>query len=316
MKAWRYHDSRTADVSPNAPALFLTELETPQPKPGELLIRVQAAGVTPSEWIWYPTTHTKSGDVRRHAIPGHEFSGIVAATAAGSNFVVGQEVFGLNDWFADGATAEFCCTLPSSVAPKPVRLTPLEAASVPIGALTAWQGLFDRVHLQSGERILVHGGSGAVGIFAIQLAHRQGAHVLTTASARNRDFLLGLGAQQVIDYHTERFEDVARGVDVVFDCVGGSTLQRSWGVLGSRGRLVTIAASSEPASDERTKQAFLLVESNQRQLGEVARLLDADELQPVVNAVVPFAQADAAYAFPSATNPGCGKTVVRLIPAH
>src|SRR5215471_21319856 len=102
---------------------------------------------------------------------------------------------------------------PTALAPRPARLTHVEAASVPIGALTAWQGLFERAQLQAGERVLIHGGAGAVGVLAIQLAHLRGAHVLTTASGHDRDFLLQLGAQQVIDYHTERFENVAKDVD-------------------------------------------------------------------------------------------------------
>jgi hypothetical protein len=150
MKAWQCDDSWPV------PGLFQANIEPPRPARGELLIRVHAAGVTPTELQWFPTTHTKSGAPRAHAIPGHEFSGVVAATGEEANFTVGQQVFGLNDWFADGATAEFCCTLPSHVAPKPARLTHAEAASVPIGALTAWQGLLDRAKLQSGERILIH----------------------------------------------------------------------------------------------------------------------------------------------------------------
>src|SRR5207247_4181391 len=125
------------------------------------------------------------------------------------------------------ATAEFCCAPPAAIASKPARLTHVEAASVPIDALTAWQGLFDRTQLQAGERVLIHGGAGAVGVFAIQLACRRGAHVLTTASGRDSEFLLRLGAQQVIDYHTDRFEGVSKDVTVVFDAVRGSTLQRS-----------------------------------------------------------------------------------------
>jgi NADPH:quinone reductase-like Zn-dependent oxidoreductase len=127
---------------------------------------------------------------------------------------------------------------------------------------------------------------------------------------------LRLGAEPVIDYHTERFEDVARDVDIVFDTVGGSTLERSWDVLAPGGRLVTIAASSEPAKHERTKRAFLLVEANRQQLGEIADLLDSGRLQSVVNAVVPFAQADVAYRGSLKSARGCGKTVVDLSAAN
>jgi NADPH:quinone reductase-like Zn-dependent oxidoreductase len=306
MKVWQCDDSRPV------PRLVPAEVETPEPQRGEVLIRVHAVGVTGTELLWQPTTHTKSGANRRHAIPGHEFSGAIAAVGVGADGIVGQEVFGMNDWYAQGATAEFCCAPPSAIAPKPARLTPVEAASVPIDALTAWQGLFDRAQLQAGERVLIHGGAGAVGVFAIQLARLRGAHALTTASGH--DFLLQLGAQQVIDYHTEHFEDVAKDVDVVFDAVGGSTLQRSWDVLGPGGRLVTIVSTVESADDERTKQAFFIVEPNRQQLGDIAAMLDAGQLRPVVGTVLPFAQAAAAYTREPMRNRRPGKTVVTLIP--
>jgi NADPH:quinone reductase-like Zn-dependent oxidoreductase len=308
MKVWHCDDSRPV------PGLVPGEVETPQPRRGEVLIWVHATGVTHTELLWQPTTHTKSGENRRHAIPGHEFSGAIAAVGAGADRTVGEEVFGMNDWYAQGATAEFCCAPPSAIAPKPARLTHVEAASVPIDALTAWQGLIDRAQLHAGERVLIHGGAGAVGVFAIQLARRRGTHVLTTASGRDRDLLLRLGAQQVIDYHTERFEDVARKVDVVFDGVGGSTLQRSWDVLGSGGRLVTIVSTVQSDDDERTKQALFFVEPNRRQLCDMATMLDAGQLRPVVGATFPFDQAAVAYAREPERNHRPGKTVVTLIP--
>jgi NADPH:quinone reductase-like Zn-dependent oxidoreductase len=182
----------------------------PQPGPGEILVRVYAAGVTPTEVIWYPTSHTKDGGIRRHAVPEHEFSGVVAGLGEGVAGVhAGEEIYGLNDWFSDGAMAEYCITVPASVAPKPRSLTHVQAATVPIGALTAWQGLFDRAHLQSGERVLVHGGAGSVGIFAVQLARLHGAQVIATASARDAALVSELGASKVIDYRTERFEEMA-----------------------------------------------------------------------------------------------------------
>src|SRR5262249_787889 len=156
----------------DGPLLVAATLTQPQPADGELLIRVRAAGVTPTELLWYPTTHTKQGGVRTSAVPGHEFSGVIAVLGKGANdFSVGDEVYGMNDWFADGATAEFCLTQPQNIALKPKALTHELAATVPIGALTAWQGLFDRAKLQSGERVLIHGAAGAVGLFAVQLAH-------------------------------------------------------------------------------------------------------------------------------------------------
>jgi NADPH:quinone reductase-like Zn-dependent oxidoreductase len=220
----------------------------------------------------------------------------------------------MNDWFSDGAMAEYCITQPTRVAQKPPSLTHVEAASVPIGALTAWQGLFDRARLQAGEYILVHGGAGAVGIFAIQLARLRGAHVTATASARNLAFVLQLGAEQVIDYRTVRFEDNVRDMDVVFDTVGGETLQRSWGVLKPGGRMITIAAESETTTDDRVKQAFFIVEPHHEQLTRIGELLEAGDLHPVVDAVLPLAQASAAYTGEVRQRRGRGKLVVAVAP--
>ncbi|MDR3406085.1 MAG: NADP-dependent oxidoreductase [Chthoniobacter sp.] len=290
MKAFCLNDSATD------PSLAERELPVPEPTATDVLIRVHAAGVTPTEMGWYPTTHTKDGGGRQHAVPGHEFSGVIAAVGAqAGGFQVGQEVYGMNDWFADGATAEYCLTQPACIVAKPQRLSHAEAASVPIGALTARQGLYDRAKVRAGERVLIHGGSGAVGVFAIQLAWRAGAQVFTTASARHADFLEHLGASHVIDYKTERFEDHVGKVDVVFDAVGGETLRRSWDVLKPAGRMVTIAANEEGTQDERTKAAFFIVEPKQEQLVEIALLLDRGELKPCLDDVIPFAKASAAY---------------------
>jgi NADPH:quinone reductase-like Zn-dependent oxidoreductase len=227
-------------------------------------------------------------------------------------FDIGQEVFGMNDWFSDGAMAEYCIAQPSSVAQKPSRLTHAEAASVPIGALTAWQGLFDRAKLQAEEHVLVHGGAGAVGIFAIQLARFQGAHVTATASARNLAFVSALGAERIIDYQAIRFEENVREMDVVFDTVGAETLQRSWSVLKPGGRMITIAADSEATTDERVKQAFFIVEPNHEQLIQIGDLLDAGHLHTVVDVVLPFAQASAAYTGKVEQRRGRGKLVVAV----
>jgi NADPH:quinone reductase-like Zn-dependent oxidoreductase len=297
--------------------LSVEEIPQPQPGPREILVRICAAGVTTTEVLWYPTTHTKSGETRTGAILSHEFSGVVAAVGEQvAEFRVGQEVYGMNDWFADGALAEYCVAPQFGVARKPGRLTHIEAASVPIGALTAWQGLFDRGKLQSDQRILIHGGAGAVGIFAIQLARLRGAHVFATVSARNCDFVRQLGAEQVIDYATQRFEDVVQDVDLVFDGVGGDTFRRSWNVLKPTGRLITIAASGEAATEERTKQSFFIVEPNQTQLIEIGKLLDTGALKPVVDCVLPLEEASAAYSVSAKPSHGRGKLVVTVTPAQ
>jgi NADPH:quinone reductase-like Zn-dependent oxidoreductase len=301
-------------VQQTAGGAILRAAQVPQPTPGkgELLIRVHAAGVTTAELEWDPTTHTKSGQERLNAVPGHEFSGVVAAKGEGvDDFAVGQRVYGMNDWYTDGATAEFCLTVPESIAAKPTTLTHEEAATVPIGALTAWQGLFDRAKLQKGERVLIHGGAGAVGLFAVQLAHRHGAHVIATASTQTIDFVAGLGADKVIDYKKSRFEDVAGEVDVVFDTVGGETFDRSLKIIKPHGRIVTIA-SGENSTDPRVKESFFIVEPSQKQLVEVAKLLEDGSLKTFVKAVVPLAEAEAAYAGTIPKKLPYGKVVITI----
>jgi NADPH:quinone reductase-like Zn-dependent oxidoreductase len=277
---------------------LLIEANIPQPKPGpdEILIRVCAAGVTPTELTWYPTANNKDGTPRIGAVPGHEFSAvIVEAGPEVRGFSPGDAVYGMNDWFADGATAEFCLAPASSISPKPVSLTHEAAATVPISALTAWQGLFERAKLQPGERVLIQGGAGSVGLFAVQLAHHHGAKVIATASSANLKLVADLGAEEVIDYKAARFDDYAHTVDVVFDTVGGETLERSWNLLNSNGRLVTIAADGEGNAEHRAKEAFFIVEPSQSQLGEVAKRLDQGALKTFVRASVPFEKAAIAY---------------------
>jgi len=160
--------------------------------------------------------------------------------------------------------------------------------------------------------VLIHGAAGGVGVFAVQLARWRGARVTGTASAANLDFVGGLGADAVIDYRAERFEDVVRDMDVVFDTVGGETLERSWGVLKPGGRMVTIAASGERTADERTRAAFFIVEPNRLQLAAITRLIEGGVIRPIVGAVSPLADARQAYRH----KPAHGKAVLQVIPAR
>ena len=264
---------------------------------GEIVVRVRAAGVTPTELLWSPTWTTRAGQPRPFPIiPGHEFSGEVHAVGSGVNDVaVDDAVFGMNDWFRDGAQAEFCVARSADVAPKPTSIDHVTAAVVPISALTAWQGLVERAKLTRGERVLVHGAAGNVGLFAVQIAHGVGAHVIATASAHNLEFVRSLGADEVIDYRARSFEDAVTGVDVVFDTVGGDTLARSWGVLRLGGRMVTTAADAEQTREQRVKDAFFIVEPNREQLTRISRLIDAGELRVFVGTTFPLQEASQAY---------------------
>jgi NADPH:quinone reductase-like Zn-dependent oxidoreductase len=300
MRAMEFTDTLT---------LRLATRPLPEPQSGELLIQVSAAGATPTEKLWYTTTHKADGTARVNAIPGHEFSGTVANAGAGvTGFRVGDSVFGLNDWFAEGATAEFCIAKPSALSLKPKSMSDAEAAAAPISVLTAYQGLHLHAKLQKEDRLLIHGGAGAVGLCAVQLAKRAGAYVVATASKANVDLLKQLGANEAIDYRERRFEEAGR-FDVIFDTVGGATLDRSWSVLKDGGRLVTIAADSESNSDPRVKNAFFIVEQNGAQLAELAKLLGSGELISFVKAELQMEEADRAYNGPVVGRPG--KIVIR-----
>src|SRR5262245_18236408 len=213
------------------PEAFAYE-EAPQPRPGEgeVLVRVHGAGVIQTELSWVPTWTTPAGEPRPlPVIPGHEFSGEIAALGADVRDAgVGDLVYGLNDWYRNGASAEYCVARVADISRKPAGVDHVHAAATPISALTAWQGLVGRAGLVGGQRVLIPGAAGGVGTLAVQLARWRGARVIATASAANLDLVCSLGADEVIDYRAERFEDVARDVDVVFDTVGGETLERSW----------------------------------------------------------------------------------------
>ncbi len=290
-------------------SLACRDVPRPEPKPGEVLIRVHASGVTPTELTWVPTWTTREGTPRSFpVIPDHEFSGEVTALGTGvTDVAVGDLVYGMNDWFGDGTQAEYCVAPPDWVAPKPRTVDHQAAAVTPISALTAWQGLIERCGITSGQRVLIHGGSGAVGGFGVQLAKWRGAHVIATASAHNLEYVRGLGADEVIDYRASKFEDMLRDIDAVFDTVGGQTLARSWGVLKIGGKLVTIAASGEVNPDERTKQAFFIVEANREQLVEVARLIDNGALRAELDGVFRRDEPRIAYEY----KPCHGKAVIR-----
>jgi NADPH:quinone reductase-like Zn-dependent oxidoreductase len=286
------------DKKAGADALVSGDIPRPSPRAGEVLVKVHGTALMPTEVQWFPTFKKPSGEVRPFPVVlSHEFSGVVESLGANvSGLEGGDAVYGVNDWFTNGAQAEYCVVAATAVAPKPKSLDHVEAAVVPISALTAWQGLFDRGKLERKQRVLIHGGAGGVGTFAVQLARWRGAYVIATASAANMDFVRALGADQVIDYKKTRFEDVICDVHVVLDTIGGETLERSWGVLREGARVVTVATGSEEATEQRVRDAFLLVEAKGSQLAEIAQMIDAGELRVFVAGVFPLADAKDAYA--------------------
>jgi len=278
--------------------------DAPRPKmcSGDALVRVHATGITPAELTWEETYKNCDGSERPLAIPGHEVSGIVESVADGvSSELVGEAVYGLTSFCRDGGAAEYVAVCAADLAPKPRTLGHAQAAAVPLSALTVWQAFFDHAHLAPGQRVLLHGATGGIGTFAVQIAHWCGAYVIGTASAQNHEFLVSLGADEVIDYQQVRLEHVIDEVDVVLDTVGGETRERSWQVLKPTGILVSLTGpipESEAAGhNERggRRGLFFIVEARREQLSRIAALIDSGDLWPVITATVPLASAREAF---------------------
>jgi NADPH:quinone reductase-like Zn-dependent oxidoreductase len=292
MKAIRIHGRGGPDH------LVYDEVPKPQPGPQEVLVRVAASGIIVTELMWDVTYQTAAGEPRPLPIPGRDLSGVVAEVGTGvSDVAVGDAAYAMLGYGRDGAEADYAIALPSELAPKPRTLGDVQAAAVPLSALTAWQALFIHAQVSPGHQVLIHGAAGGVGTYAVQFAHWAGAHVLATASARNTDFLRGLGADQIIDYAASRFEDVAHDVDVVFDLVGGDTLTRSWRVVREGGVVVSVVSPrpTEQAPRPGVRFVWFIVEPSGEQLRQIGALLDAGQVRPVVDQVFPLAAARQAY---------------------
>ena len=211
--------------------LFFEDAPMPELRRGEVLEPVHATGITPAELTWDTSYQNADGTPRIPGIPGHEVSGVVERRASDvTDFRAGDEVYGRTDFPRDGAAAEFVAVRSVNPALKPHSLSHAQAAALPLSALTAWQALFEHGSLTTGQSAIIHGGAGGVGSLAVQLAHWRGAHVVATASACDTAFVLRLGADEVIDYHTTRFEETLRNINVVLDTIGGETRERSYRV--------------------------------------------------------------------------------------
>jgi NADPH:quinone reductase-like Zn-dependent oxidoreductase len=294
-------------------ALAYEDVPRPRAAPGELLIRVHASGITATELTWSTTWATDNG-TRELPIPGHELSGKVEEVGPGiADVSSGEEVYALTDFCRDGAQAQYAIALPSEVAQKPASLTFVQAAALPIAALTAWQALFERAQLARGMRVLIHGGAGGVGSLAVQIARWAGAHVIATTSGPNAQHVGALGAESIVDYTATRFEDVVRDVDIVFDAVGGETIARSWPVLVKGGVLVSVV-QPPPARDALqfgVRAAFLVVRPDRDQLIRIGQLVDEGKLRPCVESVFPLADGRRAYEHRSGVH-RAGKTVIAV----
>ena len=286
----------TASIPSTMPALRVHELgdpaavreerlPTPSPADGELLIRVHAAAITRDELEW--------PEGRLPATPSYEFSGeVVALGASASDFAVGDAVYGMALFDRDGAASEYFAAPESVFARKPANVDDAAAATVPLPALSAWQALFDHGLLESGQRVLVHGATGAVGHFAVQLARRAGARVIATASSANLDAARELGADEVIDRATP-YESSLEPVDLVFDAAGGDAAERSAALVRPGGRAVSII--SEPAQASGITSIFFIVEPNRDQLDQITELIELGGLRLMLHQEFPLDQARAAF---------------------
>jgi NADPH:quinone reductase-like Zn-dependent oxidoreductase len=308
MQAVRFHSYGSPEV------MVLEEVPRPQAGPGEVLIRIHAAGVNPLDW------KVRAGHVkewlphRLPLIPGWDVSGVVEVVGPDvSAFKIGDAVYGMLDFMRNGAYAQYVAAQTRDLALKPGSMEHVQAAAVPLAALTAWQSLFEVAGLAPGQTVLIHAAAGGVGHFAVQFAKWKGAKVIGTASASNESFLRELGADEVIDYRTTRFEKVGREVDVVLDLIGGDTQQRSWKVLRKGGILVATLgiASPEAAREHGVLGQGIRVHSDTAQLTQIAALIDAGNLKPAVTTVLPLAEAARAHAL-SQTEHVRGKIVLKV----
>ena len=310
MKAVQVHNYGGPEV------LRFEDALRPTPESGELLIKVHAASVNAIDWKARAGYLKDVFPLPLPYIPGWDVSGIVEAIGPGvTQFKKGDQVYVVPDGARSGkgTYAEYVVVKETEAAQKPKSIDHIHAAAIPLVALTAWQALFEQAGLSKGQKVLIHGAAGGVGSIAVQLARWKGSHVIGTASGRNQALLRGLGVDEPIDYEKTRFENVVHDVDVVLDTLGGDTQNRSWKVLKKGGILVSIVAppSAEEAANHSVRAAFMSVHPSSAQLSEIAKLVDAGKLKPVVETVLPLSDARRAHEL-NETGHARGKTVLKV----
>lgn len=283
----------------------------PDPKEDEILIRVMAAAVNPVDAM---IRSGRFGSDRLPLIPGMDVSGVVEKTGAKiTKFKRGDAVYAYLSFKEQGGYAEFAVSKEDETSLKPKNISFEQAAAVPLAATTAWQALIDTAKLSAGQTVLIHGGSGGVGHFAIQIAKAQGAKVIATASTANQDLLKQLGVDRAIDYTTTKFEDVVKDVDVVLDAVRADALARSYGVVKKGGIIVSITGQPDQVELEKhgIRGASLMAHPDAKVLEELTKLIEAKKIVPIVSQVFPLAKAAKAHE-QIATRHTRGKIVLKV----
>lgn len=306
MKAIVAHEYGLPEV------LRLEQVPRPEPKEGEALVRVIASSVNPADPLVLSGRFAREFGTHLPLIPGYDIAGVVEKTGAKfTTLKKGEAVYGYPTF--GGGWAEYVTVKEWEVAQKPAKLSFIEAAAVPMGALTSWQALVTAAHLGAGQTVLIHGGSGGVGSFAVQIAKALGARVIATASTANQDLLKSLGADVAIDYTKTRFEDVARNVDAVLDPIGGETLARSYAIVKKGGIILSLVGGLNQSELEKHGIRGINVASHPdfNDLTEIAHQIDAGKIKPVVSKVLPLSDAIAAQK-QAATHHTRGKIVIRV----
>lgn len=273
----------------NENVVIYTDIGRPEPKAGEVLVKVHHAGVNPVDWKIRNGLGERLG-LELPIMLGGEIAGTVEKIGdAVKDFKAGDAVYGI---ITSGGFAEYAIAKIGDIAPKPESLDFENAAAIPLGALTAWQAIFDLANLSSGQRIFITNASGGVGSLAVQLAKAKGAYVCGMASGRNEAFVRSLGADEFVDYTKQKFEEVVKAVDVVFDTVGGDTFERAFQTLKRGGFLVTAVEfpTEEKAREFGAKTACVFCKPNAEQLAVIGELVESGKLKPHVSTVLPLAE--------------------------
>ena len=284
----------------------------PAPTASQVRVAVDAASLTFTELTW-DETWERNGKSRAPIIPSHEYAGVIAELGAEvDGWSVGQRVYGLIPFDVDGAAAEFVCVEASDLALAPTSVGPIEAAATPLAALTAWQAFVDHGDLRAGQKVLIHGAAGGVGIFAVQLAKHFGAIVTATARAADLDFVRRLGADVAIDFETEEFDAGGAQFDLVLDMAGGETLARSIAATRRGGRVISVNSPppADLAAEHGVDAMFFIVEPNPAELVSIARLIDSGELRVIVATTFPVADGRLAFEYGATHGRAPGKTVL------